>query len=87
MSEQPSASDAGLLLDDDQPLIGLMLEENGHDVVRYFVDDDAADAALSDDVTECALKAIGSFGDVDWEAMVEALDRIRHETPPTPPIE
>jgi hypothetical protein len=24
---------------------------------------------------------------MDWEEMVEALDRIRHESKPTPPIE
>jgi hypothetical protein len=70
-----------------QPLIGLVLEEDGRQVVRYFVDEAAADAAVADHALDRALAAIGSWSDLDWAETVEALDRIRHESPPTPPIE
>lgn len=71
----------------DQPLIGLVLEEDGRQVVRYFADEAAADAAMADDALARALAAIGSWSDLDWDETAEALDRIRHESTPTPPIE
>jgi transposase InsO family protein len=69
------------------PLIGLVLEEDGRRVVRYFADEAAADAAVADDALTRALAAIGSWSDLGWEETAEALDRIRHESEPTPPIE
>lgn len=71
----------------EQPLIGLFLEEDGRQVVRYFADEAAADAAVADDATARALAAIGSWSDLDWDETAAALDRIRHESTPTPPIE
>jgi hypothetical protein len=71
----------------DQPLIGLVLEEGGQQVVRYFADEAAADAAVADRALARALAAIGSWSDLDWDETAEALDRIRHESTPTPPIE
>lgn len=70
-----------------QPLIGLVLEEDGQQVVRYFADEAEADAAVAEHALEHALAAIGSWRDLDWDETVEALDRIRHESVPTPPIE
>jgi hypothetical protein len=71
----------------DQPLIGLIMEEDGQEVVRYFGDEAAADAAVSAEATAAALDAIGSWSDLDWDETAEALDRIRHESEPTPPID
>ena len=34
-----------------------------------------------------ALSAFGAWSDMDWEETLEALDRIRHESTPTPPID
>ena len=34
-----------------------------------------------------ALSAFGAWSDMDWEETREALDRIRHESTPTPPID
>jgi hypothetical protein len=34
-----------------------------------------------------ALGLVGAWSDLDWDEMIEALDRIRHESKPTPPIE
>jgi hypothetical protein len=82
MIEQPTS----LEVPGDQPLIGVILEGNGEESVRYFGDDAAADAALPETVTQDALRVIGAFADLDWEEMEDALDRIRHESKPTPPI-
>ncbi len=71
----------------DQPLIAVIFEEGGQEVVRYFTDEEAADEALPPGVTEQALSVIGSWGDLDWDEMEACLYRIRHDTPPTPPIE
>ena len=68
-------------------MIGIPFEEKGQEVVRYFTDEKAADAAVPHRITEDALRVIGAWSDLDWEEMVEALDRIRHESKPTPPIE
>ena len=68
------------------PLIGLIFEEDGHEVVRYFTEETAADAAVSDKATQDALGVIGAWRDLDWDETVAALDRIRHESKPTPPI-
>lgn len=71
----------------DQPLIGIPSQEDGHEVVRYFADEDAADAATADQDIQAALGAIGAWSDLDWDQMEQGLDRIRHENPPTPPID
>jgi hypothetical protein len=68
------------------PLIGIIVEENGREVVRYFIEEEAADAAVSQSATQKALAVIGAWSDLDWEETVAALDRIRHESKPTPPI-
>ena len=68
------------------PLIGIIVEENGREVVRYFTEEEAADAAVSQSATQKALAVIGAWSDLDWEETVAALDRIRHGSKPTPPI-
>jgi hypothetical protein len=69
-----------------QPLIGIPFSENGHEVVRYFTDEAAADAAVREQAIQRAVSLAGSWSDLDWVEMEAALDRIRHESPPTPPI-
>jgi hypothetical protein len=69
-----------------EPLVAVFVEEDGQEVVRYFPEE-RADATLSDDALRAALAAIGSCEDLDWETWAEELDRIRHESEPTPPIE
>jgi hypothetical protein len=87
MAERKRQPVPGLLVQDNQPLIGIPVEENGHEGVRYFTDEQAADAAVPHSTTQAALSVIGAWSDMDWEEMAEALDRIRHESQPTPPIE
>jgi hypothetical protein len=87
MAERRHQPGPSLLVQGNQPLIGIPFEEQGQEVVRYFTDEKAADAALTDSATQAALSVIGAWSDLDLEQMVEALDRIPHESQPTPPIE
>jgi hypothetical protein len=90
MTRQPGharqAPDSAVPL--DQPLIGLILEERGQAVVRYFATEEDADrATAAQQVVDDALSLAGVWSDLDWQDMQAALDRIRHASPPTPPIE
>jgi len=77
----------GLAAGDDQPLIALPGRVNGKDTVEYFVDEESADAAVTDEDIQAALSVIGAWADLDWDEMEAELYRIGHETPPSPPIE
>jgi hypothetical protein len=68
----------------NQPLIAVPVEENGQEMVRYFTDEEEAERDASG-VAE-ALSLAGAWRDLDEEEMHHALDRISHESQPTPPI-
>jgi hypothetical protein len=68
-----------------QPLVAEFVDDDS-DEVRYFVDDQNAPAAQPSADAQTALSAIGAWSDLDWEELAESLDRIRHESRPTPPI-
>jgi hypothetical protein len=76
-----------VIVDDDQPLIAVPLDEDGHRRVAYYTSEAAADAALPDAAVQRALDLAGAWADLDWEEALAELDRIRHQTPPTPPVE
>jgi hypothetical protein len=86
MAEQKQKHILTLSVPSHQPLISIPFEENGQAMVRYFPSEEAADAALPESTTQAALNVIGAWGDLDWDEMIEALDRIRHESKPAPPI-
>jgi hypothetical protein len=86
MAEPLPEPAASFSADTNEPLIALVVEENGQEVVRYFADDAAADAAAPADSIQAACDLAGAWRDLDWEEMVEALDRIRHQTPPSAPL-
>ncbi len=85
MTTRLTSGRAALFLRPDQPLIGVMLSDDN--TVAYFGDEAAADAMLSEQATQRALAAIGSWRHLDPDEVEQALDRIRHESQPTPPIE
>lgn len=70
----------------DQPLIGIPAKQNGEEVVRYYTDEDQAEAATPPASVQRALSLLGAWSDLDWDEAVEVLDQIRHAHPPTPPI-
>ena len=59
----------------------------GKEIVRYFSEETQADRAVSDDATQTALDSAGAWSDLSWEETEKELDRIRHESKPTPPFE
>ena len=71
----------------DQPLIEMMDEIDGQDVIRYFFSEEDADAARGPDTARAARELAGAWSDLDWEETVEELDRIRHGSLPTPPMQ
>jgi len=72
----------------EQPLTGILVEEDGQRVVRYSTDDPAAlPGPAAQARLQAALGVIGAWSDLDWDEFSRDLDRIRHESPPTPPIE
>ena len=87
MAEQRHQGVPSLLVQDNQPLIGIPFEDQGHEVVQYFAGEEEADRAVADQEVQDALSLAGAWSHLDWDDMVEALDHIRHESKPTPPIE
>jgi hypothetical protein len=86
MAERRLQGAPGLLVQGNQPLIGIPFEEQGQEVVRYFAGEEEADQAVADQDVQDALSLAGAWSHLDWDDMVDALDRIRHESTPTPPI-
>jgi len=70
----------------DQPLLGVPLQEEGQEVVYYFTEEGQADATIPQSATQEALRLAGAWHDLDWDTMAQALHRIRHESPPSPPL-
>jgi hypothetical protein len=69
-------------------LIGLPIQEGSETVVRYITSEDEVDALIPlDERIRRALGSIGAWSDIDFDDMLEDLDRIRHGSRPTPPIE
>ena len=86
MAEKPSPA-ASFEVAAGQPLIGVPLEDSGHEVVRYFVGEAEADEALAMQSPRDGRHLAGVWKDLDWEEFADELDRIRHESKPTPPID
>ena len=77
---------ASLQGDLGQPLIGVIAEEQGQEVVRYFTEEQEADRVMVQNTTQDALALAGVWSDLEWDELEKALDSIRHESHPTPPL-
>ena len=86
MTDTAFTTTPSFVLSENQPLIGIPFEENGKEVVRYFSEETQADNAVSDDATQTALDLAGAWSDLSWEETEKELDRIRHQSKPTPPF-
>ncbi len=71
----------------DLPLIGVVLIENGEDVVRYFANEADAGSAIASHVSADARSLAGVWADLDWEEALDAFDHIRRDNEPTSPID
>jgi hypothetical protein len=69
-----------------QPLIGVIAEDQGHEVVYYFTEEQEADKVMVHNTTQDALALAGAWSDLEWDELEKALDSIRHESHPTPPL-
>lgn len=79
--------DRALIVTDDEPLIGIPFGVNGHEVVRYFTSEEAADAAVREAQPPVSRAVAGVWADLDADEVLDALDRLRHSSVPTPPME
>lgn len=86
MSHSPLSSNSGFSIRFDQPLIGVLVEENGEWMVRYFSEEAEADTVTSRSVSQDAIRLAGAWSDLDWEALKRGLDSIRHESPTSPTL-
>ena len=77
----------GIVVRRGQTLIALPEFEDGELVTRYVVDERGSPSSTNDEVLQGAHAAIGSWSNLDWDEAVDELDRIRHESTPTPPID
>lgn len=77
----------GIVVRRGQPLYVVPdVDENGEEIDRIFTDDAEFDAWI--ERRGLTLKSFaGIWKDLDWEEMAEVLDRIRHESQPTPPVD
>ncbi len=73
-----------LTVEAHQALVALPETEDGQDVTVYYVEQVQEDNQPS---LPPASQFFGVWADLDPEETFEALDRIRHESTPTPPIE
>lgn len=72
----------------EQPLVGVLLDEDGRQVVQYFAGEQPLRTVMdTDERLRAALAVVGAWSDLDWDGFSAELDRLRHESPPTPPIE
>ena len=85
--QRDEGDEAGLTVLDDQPLFAVTVIENGREITRYFADEAEAEAALPSESIREAMSTAGAWKGADWEEVEAELDRIRHESVPTPPFE
>jgi hypothetical protein len=69
-----------------QPLIAIPYEHEGQFLVQYFTSEQEARAAVPDAVKR-AISLAGAWSDLDSDETLKELDRIRHNSNPTPPVD
>lgn len=87
MPEQQTDYTSHLVTGRGQPLIGIILGDMGQEAVHYFAGDAEADAATSERAVQAVLALAGCWSDLSWDVVEAELDRIRHESRPTPPLD
>jgi hypothetical protein len=76
-----------LIVRKGEALISVPGEENGEPITRVYVRDLRAPIRPNADTLALARSARGAWRELDWEYTVAELDRIRHESTPTPPLD
>lgn len=86
MTDSQATHNSSLLTRFDQPLIGVLVEEDGKEMIRYYFEELEQESVSSESITQDAIHLAGAWSDLDWRNLEQELDRIRHETPPSPPL-
>jgi hypothetical protein len=87
MAAHPEDAGTDLVVGRKQMLFGVPFDEDGQEQVRYFTEATASSQGIDSEDMRQALSVIGAWSDLDWDQAFEELDRIRHESRPTPPID
>jgi hypothetical protein len=92
MAEPAPGQQQGWTARADQPLIAVPSVVDGVEIVHYFTSEEDADRALDRDEASIqrALSLIGAWKHLDDEEgpdPLDELDRIRHESKPSPPLD
>jgi hypothetical protein len=82
MAAEESTDDGAASVDEAEPIRTLITFRDGCEVVF----DDTDDAFVNDETARNALSVFGAWSDLDWDEAAETLDRIRHESSPSPPL-
>jgi hypothetical protein len=61
----------------------MIVDKDDPEITRYMLEEDYEPEPEDD---EELMSLFGAWSDLDWEETERALDRIRHESVPTPPI-
>jgi hypothetical protein len=70
-----------------EPVIVIPVQVGGEEVEWVFTSEAEADAALEDLAIQESLYLAGAWSDLDLDEMLDELDRMRHASPPSPPLD
>jgi hypothetical protein len=87
MADQHSHPVDVLVARRNQGLVAIPGRKDGEDVVYYMLVDGSGNNTDERANIERALAAAGSWSDLDADEVLDALDRIRHSSPPSPPLD
>ncbi len=79
-------SERGFSARQDEPLIGVVVGDAGNQVVFYFAHEQEIDELPVAAEPRAAQELAGAWSDLNWEEMERELDRIRHDNPPSAPL-
>lgn len=80
-------AERGFAARQDEPLIGVVTGDADDQAVFYFAQQQEIDELSADDGSRVALDLAGAWSDLNWEQMEQELDRIRHDNPPSAPLD
>lgn len=69
-----------------QPLIGVVVREDGEKVTRFFTGNERDNDRSRERASKKMRAFAGIWSDLDWDETEPAFDRIRHQSKPTPPL-
>lgn len=87
MAGNGSRNGTELIVRKGEALVGVPDAENGEPITRVYVRNLRSPGRPNAETLALALSAICAWKELDWEFTLAELDRIRHESEPTPPLD